>query len=333
LYTRRQRIAFAVLVVSVAGVAYLLADVLVTSRWLVAAYVLGAAFAFRGVIVAVEAIRPARTLKAFSLLRALRVGQITLHYQPIIDLPSGSVSAVEGLARWAHPRLGLRAPGEWLDGTDHPWVNHRFNLLVLDIAIRQASAWRAQGRALRVNVNLAPKCLCDPDLPPRIRELLDHHELPGSLLGIEITEQALDLGEVAERNLRILAAMDIVLALDDFGIGHSSLYRLTRVRPDHLKIDRSFVIGMSQDRRNRVMVETATGLGHNLDLAVVAEGVETEAALEEIKAIGCDAAQGFVFSPALPAAELVRWVDAHSASDTPKAVSGRPAPVTRLHAS
>jgi EAL domain-containing protein (putative c-di-GMP-specific phosphodiesterase class I) len=183
-------------------------------------------------------------------------------------------------------------------------------------AVAQAAQWRGERRDLTVQVNVPPQSLCDDGLPREIERLLATYQVPGQVLSLEITEEALDIGLDAERTVEALRALGVGVALDDFGVGHSSLQRITRLGLDELKIDRSFVIGMTTDPRLRVVVEAAITLAHKLGLKVVAEGVETDAALDALNDLDCDAAQGFLFAPALPVHELEQWIDERATAGT-----------------
>jgi diguanylate cyclase (GGDEF)-like protein len=252
---------------------------------------------------------PNRLALLGDLRRALDAGdQITLHYQPKIDLRTGDLAGVEALVRWNHPELGRMAPDTFIPIAETTSLIHTLTTTVLEMAVDQATIWLAQGRRIPVAVNLSTRCLLDRALPGRILDLLRRTGLPVSLLELEITESmgmadpgraVATLGELHEAGIR--------LSVDDFGTGHSSMAYLQRLPVDELKIDRSFVHDIAANEANAVLVRTAISLGHNLGLSVVAEGVEIEDDVSALQALGCDTAQGYHFARPMPAADLLAW--------------------------
>ncbi|HET6547237.1 MAG TPA: EAL domain-containing protein [Solirubrobacter sp.] len=245
------------------------------------------------------------------LRRALERDELILHYQPKVDLQSGLVAGVEALLRWQHPVHGLRGPGAFLPHAEHTALMRPLTLHVLESALSQLSAWRADGLDLHVAVNLAVQNLLDVRTPTHVARLLARHGLPPSALTLEVTESLMlhdpqRAGEV----LADLKALGVGLALDDFGTGYSSLEHLKRLPVNELKIDKSFVMTMDRDSADRAIVASTAALGRSLGLRVVAEGVESGAAASVLAAIGCDLAQGFHYSPPVPAAELPALVRA-----------------------
>lgn len=258
-----------------------------------------------------RAASPAHAWHCVRVWRAMRRGEIVLHYQPKVTVGSSTPSGVEALARWRHPRRGLLAPADWLQATEHRWLDRRFCTYVLGEAVAQAAVWRAQGRDFVVCVNVAPSCFVQRWLPRSIAQLLDEHDLPATYLCIEVTEAALDLSGHPVAVAEELTAMGVTLSLDDFGVGHSSMDRLVRLPLNELKIDKRFVTRMVANDRNRAVVRAAIGLAHSLGMVVVAEGVEQAATMRALEGLGCDLAQGYLFSPAVPALELEQWLDRH----------------------
>lgn len=241
--------------------------------------------------------------------RAVTRGELVLHYQPQIGLLRGNVVAVEALVRWNHPRDGLVPPGAFLPALQDTALAKELDLHVLDLALAQAAAWRAEGRPLGVGVNMAPTWLLDPRLPDELERALNEHGLAAGALELEITELAFEDGRPFQRGLERVKEIGVGLALDDFGIGHSSLARLVQLPVDRLKIDRSFVAAMPMDRRAASVVRATIDVAHELDVLVVAEGVEQQVELRQLEALGCDLAQGFLFSPAVPAEALAERVE------------------------
>ncbi len=239
------------------------------------------------------------------LRRALERDELVLHYQPKVELATGRVAGVEALVRWQHPVHGLRGPGAFLPHAEHTALMRPLTLHVLETALAQLAEWRGAGLDLHVAVNLAVQNLLDLRTPAHVSELLAVHGLPPSSLVLEVTESLL-LHDPARAGdvLRDLRDLGVGLALDDFGTGYSSLEHLKRLPVDELKIDRSFVMAMDHDPADRAIVASTAALGRSLGLRVVAEGVESAAADSVLTAIGCDLAQGFHYSPPVPAASV-----------------------------
>ena len=247
----------------------------------------------------------------------MRDGHLSLFYQPKVELASGRVIAVEALARWSHPRRGLILPDEFIPQIETSRLAGPFNRWVLGRAIEQASVWRRLGVQLPVAVNLSPEVLEDVSLTENVWRLMDLWEVPGNQLWIEVTERAeWETTGRAGETLEQLGAMGIVLALDDFGVGQSSMARLVQVPMDVVKIDRTFVTPMASDPRHSLLVQAAIEIAHGLGLKVVAEGVETKEVWDRLRELGCDWAQGFLVSRPLPAAQLSEHI-----AQFPEAVS------------
>ena len=249
-------------------------------------------------------------LRRLRLVRDLRHagarGEFELHYQPKLDLRDGTVNQVEALVRWNHPEYGFLPPDEFIGLAEQSGNVRLVTRWVLAETLRQMSEWQRRGMQIDAAVNLSALDLQDQQLPQRVQRCLATHDLPAGRLTLEITESAVMLErERALEVLERLRAVGVVLAIDDFGVGYSSLAQLRRLPVRELKIDRSFVQQMGDD--DEVIVRSTIELGHNMSLKVVAEGVETRACLERLRAIGCDAVQGYLLSRPLPAAALERW--------------------------
>ena len=249
---------------------------------------------------------------ARGVARAMRRGHLVLHYQPKVSVSSGKVSAVEALVRWQHPRKGAISPERFVPQIERSRLVRRFNTFVIEEAVRQAAAWRRNGLPLRVAVNVSPACL-GPELVAEVRGILDRHSLPAHLLRLEITEHgAQDAAADFERSadtLNRFHELGMSIALDDFGVGQSSLARLVALPVDMIKIDRSFVMPMLVDPLRAEVVHMAILLAHAAGLRVVAEGVETEEHMKHLATLGADFAQGYCISRPMPAAELVAWIE------------------------
>jgi predicted signal transduction protein with EAL and GGDEF domain len=237
------------------------------------------------------------------LRRALEVGdQITLHYQPKIDVKTEAVVGVEALARWQHPERGPIPPGEFIPVLETTSLIHRFTDQMLAIALAQARSWLDAGHRLPVAVNISTRTLLDTSFPDRVATLLADTRVPGELLCIEITEHTVmtDPATTIEA-LRRIRALGVKTSIDDYGTGYSSMTYLKLLPLDELKIDRSFVHDMAHDHANRALVRSTVELGRNLGLTVVAEGVEDAETHLALHSVGCDLAQGYHFARPMPA--------------------------------
>jgi diguanylate cyclase (GGDEF)-like protein len=252
---------------------------------------------------------PSRLRLVGELRSGITRGELELHYQPKVRLSDNTVVGVEALVRWQHPEHGLMSPDKFIPLAEHTGLIRPLTLQVLATALDQCAAWRANGLELGVAVNLSPRNLMDPDLPRQIKQMLEERGLPPKLLELEITENTIMADPKRAREVLMrLDAMRVWLAVDDFGTGYSSLAYLKQLPVTTLKVDRSFVMSMESDEDDAVIVRSTIALGRELGLRVVAEGVESESALNELRDLSCDFAQGFHLSRPLPAGELERWV-------------------------
>ena len=238
--------------------------------------------------------------------------QLVLHYQPKASLPSGEVTGVEALVRWQHPRLGLLGPNEFIPLAESRGMIRPLTWCILRKALEQNRLWADQGLLLRVAVNLSARSLLDVGLPEGVVDLLEETGVPSERLELELTESA--LMSDPDRALGVLQALDaagIRLAIDDFGTGYSSMTYLKRLPVHEIKIDKSFVTNMACDPSDAAIVRSSLLLAQNLDLDVVAEGVETWEVWEQLGELGCGSVQGFFLSRPLPASDLARWMARH----------------------
>lgn len=243
------------------------------------------------------------------LRRAVDEGELVLYYQPQIDLRTGALTSVEALVRWMHPKRGLVGPDEFIPLAERTGLIKRLTRTVLTEAIRQARAWELAGLRVPVAVNLSMRNIHDPQLPQTIAQLLQRWDARPELLRLEITETVLAADpERALQTMDSLRAMGVRIALDDFGIGYSSLAYLNRLPLDQIKIDRSFVLGMIDDESSATIVRATVELGHGLGYAVVAEGVENTETRQRLTALGCDAIQGFLVARPMPADQTAEWI-------------------------
>ena len=258
----------------------------------------------------------ARHETANALRRGTDRGELVVHYQPQVDLTSGEVRGVEALVRWNHPQRGLLAPGEFIALAEETGIIVPLGARVLADACGQVMAWRGRSGVpsrLTLSVNLAARQLLAPDLCNVVSGALDASGMDPSLLCLEITESVLlDDGEGSGRALMELKDLGVRIGVDDFGTGFSGLTYLKRFPVDVLKIDRSFVVGLGADREDRAIVASVVDLAHAFGLMTVAEGVETADQLAELRALGCERAQGFLWSPPLPSDAAARWIRTHA---------------------
>jgi EAL domain-containing protein (putative c-di-GMP-specific phosphodiesterase class I) len=237
------------------------------------------------------------------LRKALASGTVTVAYQPEVDLQHGVTVGYEALVRWEHPTLGRVPAVELVAAAERSDLIGPLGALVLDRACEQAARWTAPGRAepCWVSVNVSARELVDSGYAQRVLDTLARWDLPGSRLFLELTESILiDASTTSGDQLNRLNAAGVRLAIDDFGTGYASLTYLQRLDIHQVKIDRSFVEGLPHSRADDVIVSSIIGLAHNLDLAVVAEGIETAAQSAFLRSLGCDVGQGYLFGHPAP---------------------------------
>ena len=240
------------------------------------------------------------------LRHALEVeDQLFLHYQPKFTLVGERIEGSEALLRWQHPTRGLVPPADFIPVAEGAGIILRLTERVLGMALTQMRQWQDAGLAVPVAVNLSTRCLLDASLPEMVQRLLTEHGVPARLLRLEVTESAV-MGDAARcmQVLQRLHDLGVRLSLDDFGTGYSSMAYLRRLPVDELKIDRSFVLGMTTTAHDAVLVRTAIDLGHNLGLTVVAEGVEGFEHVTALRELGCDVAQGYHYARPMADVEL-----------------------------
>jgi len=248
--------------------------------------------------------RPERLTLMGDLREALERNELRLDYQPKLRLSDNHIDSVEALVRWQHARRGNVPPDTFVALAERTGNIRRLTRWALASAIAQAQEWAARGHALRIAVNLSARDLDDAELPRRIADLLSLHGVPPRHIVLELTESAV-MGEpeTAVQVLRRLADQGIDLAIDDFGVGQSSFAYLRRLPVREIKIDRMFTQKLGEDVGDRTLVRSIVELGHRLGYRVTAEGVETRSALEYLRDIGCDHAQGYYIArPLAPGA-------------------------------
>jgi diguanylate cyclase (GGDEF)-like protein len=260
------------------------------------------------------------------LEQAMADGQISVVFQPIIDAQSSDIVSVETLVRWAHPRYGQIPPDDFIHLAEQIGRIGAVTDHVLDLALARCRRWLDQDIALSVAVNLSVHCLTEPDLVARVRRALQRHRVPGELLTLELTEGSVVDDSVRDSTvLADLHGLGLRLSMDDFGTGYSSLSQLRQLPIDEVKIDKSFVLGMSTSQGESFIARSIIELAHNLGLRVVAEGVEDELTRNLLAEMGCDKLQGFLVSRPLPDDRLESWLLARTGvrSATPGSIHRR----------
>jgi diguanylate cyclase (GGDEF)-like protein/PAS domain S-box-containing protein len=244
------------------------------------------------------------------LRRAVEADELTLHYQPKVDLRHRTVVGVEALLRWSHAKRGMVPPGMFIPLAERTGLVRPLTQWVLNRATREARAWQKAGQALPVAVNVSARSLHDRLIVDDVAHALRANDLDADQLLIEITESAVMADATrAAQTLDGLTRTGVGISIDDFGTGYSSLALLRRLPVSELKIDKSFVKGMAGEMgSDTAIVRSTNDLGHNLGLTVVAEGVEDEWTLDLLSAFGCDLAQGYFIARPMPASEIPGWI-------------------------
>ncbi|HYK05792.1 MAG TPA: EAL domain-containing protein [Thermoanaerobaculia bacterium] len=243
------------------------------------------------------------------LRRALEREELELYYQPKLHMRSGLVTRCEVLMRWNHPQRGLLAPSAFIPAAERTGLIRQMTDWLLDRALSQCRKWQDAGAPIHLALNVSAKSLLDQALPGKVQAALDRWEIDPRFLKIEITESSIMADPAhALAILSMLQSMGVRLSIDDFGTGYSSLTHLRELPIDEIKIDKSFVMGMTTSEADAAIVRTMIDLGHNLGKQVCAEGVEDEAMWDMLAGMGCDLAQGYWISRPKPANELLEWL-------------------------
>jgi diguanylate cyclase (GGDEF)-like protein/PAS domain S-box-containing protein len=254
-----------------------------------------------------------RLVLSAALRGAIASDSLRLHYQPQIRTDDGAIHGVEALARWHDPALGNVSPAKFIPLAEESGLIEQIGLWSIREACRQMAAWRASGLDIPcVSVNLSPINFQNVNLASAVAETLAEHGLRPEELMLEITEGViLNERSVAIETMNSVRRLGVGLSLDDFGTGYSSLSRLTQLPIRELKIDRSFMRDIENDPNARAIVSTVVGVGQNLKLTVVAEGVETDGQRNLLAEIGCEVIQGFLYAPPLSPVEFAPWLIDH----------------------
>ena len=252
---------------------------------------------------------PRRLALAADLSEALERGEVDVYVQPKVSLADGFVIGAEALVRWTHPRLGPLAPDQFIPAAEHTGVIRQLTTYVVRDALAQCRSWRDAGLDLDISVNLSGRNLFDTHLVEDIGAAIEEANVPASALTLELTESTV-MGE-SQRSMAVLLGLQelgVRLSVDDFGTGYSSLAHLRSLPITELKIDKSFVMTMTVNDQDAVIVRTLVELGRSLGLRTVAEGVESPDAREMLREYGCVEAQGYLFSRPIPAEHFLPWI-------------------------
>lgn len=237
-----------------------------------------------------------------ALRQALGQQRMAVHYQPQVNMATGRITGAEALARWTDPEFGAVSPGVFIPLAEESGFIVTLGAWVMEQAVREAAVWMHSGSPIMISVNVSALEFRQPDFVDRITRLLAVHQLPPTLLELELTESILlQDAQETEQRLRVLARLGIGLAIDDFGTGYSSLAYLKKLPIHKLKIDQSFVRGLPDDEGDRAIVSAIISIGQAMHIEVVAEGVETETQQAVLQQMNCDHYQGFLCAPGLPA--------------------------------
>lgn len=254
--------------------------------------------------------RGARSRTVRAVRRGIEQDQLELHYQPQIDLRMGVPYGVEALVRWRRGGT-LVPPGDFLPAVESSDLIGPLTHCILDMALQQASEWKKAGRELRMAVNLSAANLHDFGVVHQLSSLLTEYDVSPSMLTLEVTETSvLEEPEQARAVLDAISELGVSISIDDFGAGYSSLLWLRIFPLDEVKIDRGFVSQLNGE--GKAFVGGVIRLARDLDLKVVAEGIEETSILDGLQALGCEAGQGFLFAKPMPADEVAEWIDAHT---------------------
>ena len=255
---------------------------------------------------------------AGELRRSIPQGELVLHYQPQVTLATGEIRTVEALIRWNHPREGLMPPDRFIPMAEETGIIHPLTAWVIDSALEQLCKWLAEGIDVSVSINVSPRNIEDHSLEEMVARALGNFKVEPARLTLEITE-GVAMAAAAAKALHRLHEIGVRIALDDFGTGYSSLLYLMRLPVHEIKIDRSFVSALASDPDSGAIVRSAVGLGHNLGLRVVAEGLQDRMAETILVEAGCDAAQGFLVGRPVEAAEITALLRQHAGLTEPHA--------------
>jgi len=237
--------------------------------------------------------------------------ELDLHYQPRVDLDSGRCVALEALARWHHPTLGLIPPSRFIGLAERAGLMRSLTQWVLEHGVAQLASWRRKGQDIKLSFNVSSTDL-GADLVNRVQQVAERHKVSMDALELEFTENTLmEHSATTRRHLTAIRQLGAGIAIDDFGTGYSNLSALRQMPATSLKIDQSFVRGMGTSRHDEAIVRSVADLARSMGFRVVVEGVETHHLYDSVLAMACDEAQGFHIARPLPSADVLPWLNAH----------------------
>ena len=257
---------------------------------------------------------------AGELRRSIPQGELVLHYQPQVTLTTGAINAVEALVRWNHPREGLMPPDRFIPMAEETGIIHPLTAWVIDSALEQLCKWLNAGLDVSISLNVSPRNIEDHSLEEMVARAIGNFKVDPSRLTLEITE-GVAMAAAAAKALHRLHEIGVRLALDDFGTGYSSLLYLMRLPVNEIKIDRSFVSALATDPDSGAIVRSAVGLGHNLGLRVVAEGLQDRMAEAVLIEAHCDAAQGFLVGRPMGESEITAVLQQRTSAEPDSAAN------------
>ncbi len=243
------------------------------------------------------------------LSKAIHNDELEIYYQPQIEISSKRLVGAETLIRWNHPARGLLVPANFLPLAEGTELIDEIARFVLDKALQQRSQWNSEGASIDISVNISPRTVSDYGFPEKLLAMAQQYQIDPSNVTLEITETSAisDLSKSLDILTRI-RMKGFKLSIDDFGTGHSSLEKLARIPFTEIKIDRSFIRHLDRDPVSSTIAKLSIMLAHEMDMTVVAEGVETKEALIDLENLGCDRAQGFLMASPMPADDLLPWL-------------------------
>jgi EAL domain-containing protein (putative c-di-GMP-specific phosphodiesterase class I) len=261
---------------------------------------------------------PRRVALMRDLRRAMKRGELEVHFHPIADAQSAHVGSAEALVRWNHPQRGMIRPDRFIPMIEPTELMWPLTVHIFELVIRQARAWQDEGMPVRIAVNVSSADIIDPRLPDELERLLEQYGVTADRLEVEVTEGAvMSNPDEALMVLRRMTRFGLgVIAIDDFGTGYSSLARLHELPLDELKIDQSFVMRMAREG-DETVVRSIIDLAHALGFRVIAEGVETDETWLRLTELGADYIQGYVLTEPLSADEFREWMNDNAMSGPP----------------
>jgi EAL domain-containing protein (putative c-di-GMP-specific phosphodiesterase class I) len=240
------------------------------------------------------------------LRRAIEFNELEIHYQPQVNLKTCEIDSFEALLRWNNRKFGFVSPAKFIPLAEESGLIHSIGDWVLEVVCAQLKEWQdKQFRRVRIAVNISPKQFQTGAFAEKAKEIIEKHGIQPSSFEVEITESALVNMKDTLSTLQKLKKTGVTISVDDFGTGYSSLSYLKQYPIDIIKIDRSFIKDIEQDEKNEAIAKTIINLAHNLGMQVIAEGVEKDLQAKILKDADCHKAQGFLFSKAIPAPEIV----------------------------